>query len=116
MMIVRLTLAASALLTAAVPVPAAASETAPEVRIRNIGSLLETVPDPRRGVYIRAYDGRWYYARTQGDCRRLTATAQLRLTGSPGNHFDRNSAIVADGWRCLVTSVTHSEGPPRRHH
>ncbi len=115
-MIVRLTLAASALLTAAVPVSAAASETAPEVRIRNIGSLLETVPDPRRGVYIRAYDGRWYYARTQGDCPRLTATARLRLNGSPGNHFDRNSAIVADGWRCLVTSVTHSEGPPRRHH
>ncbi len=114
-MIARFTLAA-ALIGAAVPALATANEPAPEARIRNIGSLLETVPDPRQGVYIRAYDGRWYYARTRGECPRLTATARLRLQSSPGNHFDRNSAIVADGWRCLVASVTVSEGPPRQHH
>lgn len=113
-MIARFTLAA-ALIGTAMPALAATNEPAPEVRIRNIGSLLETVNDPGRGVFIRAYDGRWYYARTQGECPRLTATAQLRLQGSPGNHFDRNSAIVADGWRCLVASVTESAGPERHH-
>ena len=114
-MIARLTIAASLLAAGASPA-LASNEPVPEARIRNIASLLETVPDPRQGVFIRAYDGRWYYARTQGDCPRLTATARLRLNGSPGGHFDRNSTIVADGWRCLVTSVTHSDGPPRRHH
>ena len=114
LMIARFTLAA-ALLGAAVPAVATTIEPAPEARIRNIGRLLETVNDPRHGVYIRAYDGRWYYARTRGDCPRLTATARLRLQSSPGNHFDRNSAIVADGWRCLVASVTESAGPPSRH-
>lgn len=113
----RLALAAPVL--AAVAAPAfAAGNPAPaapaEVRIRHIGSLLETVPDPRRGVYIRAYDGRWYYARTLDECPRLTATARLGLLASPGGRFDRNSAISADGWRCLVSSVTLSEAPPSR--
>jgi hypothetical protein len=113
LMLARLTIAA-ALLSAA-PALATTSETAPEVRIRHIGSLLETVPDPRRGVFIRAYNGRWYYARTEGDCPRLNFNARLRLVGSPGNRFDRDSAIVVDGWRCLVASVTESAGPPPRH-
>jgi hypothetical protein len=114
-MIARVTLAAT-LLAAAAPALAMGNEPRPEVRIRHIGSLLETVNDPRRGVYIRAYDGRWYYARTRAACPRLTATARLGLIGSPGGHFDRNSAISADGWRCLVASVTLSDGPPQSHH
>ena len=115
-MIARVTIAAAALISAAAPALAVTGETAPEVRIRHIGRLLETVNDPRRGVYIRAYNGRWYYARTRDECPRLTVTARLGLIGSPGGHFDRNSAISADGWRCLVSSVTESDGPPRRHH
>ncbi|HTU11249.1 MAG TPA: hypothetical protein VMG08_10175 [Allosphingosinicella sp.] len=112
-MIARLTIAAT-LLAAAAPALAADNQPAPEQRIRNIASLLETVPDPRQGVFIRAYDGRWYYARTLDECPRLTATAPLRLIASPGGYFDRNSAVVADGWRCLVSSVVASDGPPSR--
>jgi hypothetical protein len=116
-MIARLTITA-ALLSAATAVPALArdNQPVPEQRIRNIASLLETVPDPRQGVFIRAYDGRWYYARTLDECPRLTATAPLRLLPSPGGYFDRNSAIAADGWRCLVSSVVASDGPPSRRH
>ena len=115
-MIARLTLAATLVAAGATPAFAMGNQPTPEVRIRHIGSLLETVNDPGRGVYIRAYDGHWYYARTRDACPRLTATARLGLIGSPGGHFDRNSAISADGWRCLVASVTRSDGPPRRHH
>lgn len=113
-MIARLTLAAVMLATAA-PVVAAENRIVPEARIRNIGSLLETVPDARLGVYIRDYRGQWFYAQTQGECPRLNHQARLRLIPSPGGHFDRNSAISADGWRCLVSSVVASDGPPRRH-
>jgi hypothetical protein len=85
-----------------------------ETRIRNMADYLESVVDPNRGVYIRGYTGRWYYARVSDGCARLTRTASLRFNPSPGGDFDRHSTLRADGWRCLVTSVTESEGPPRR--
>jgi hypothetical protein len=117
-MIARLTLAAIALVSASVPALAASPDNraVTETRIRQIGARLETVPDPHQGVYIRDYRGRWFYARTRGDCPRLNFNARTRLIASPGGYFDNRSAIVADGWRCLVASVTTSDGPPRRRH
>ena len=114
-MIARLTIAAAALASLAAPALAASSGgPAPgETRIRQIGSRLEIVPDPRQGLYIRDYRGRWFHASTQGDCPRLTYNARLRLIASPGGYFDNRSSIVADGWRCLVASVSPSDGPPR---
>lgn len=113
-MIARLTIAAAAFASIAVPASAANGGPAPnETRIRQIGARLETVPDPRQGLYIQDYRGRWFHASTQGDCPRLTYNARLRLVASPGGYFDNRSAIVADGWRCLVASVTPSDGPPR---
>ena len=114
-MIARLTIAAVAL-AAAIPALAAGPDSPPvrETRIRQIGARLETVPDPRQGLYIRDYRGRWFYARTRGDCPRLTFNARLRLIATPGGYFDRRSAVVADGWRCLIASVERSDGPPRR--
>ena len=116
-MIARLTIAAAALASVAMPALAAANggPASDETRIRQIGARLETVPDPRRGLYIQDYRGRWFHASTQGDCPRLTYNARLRLIASPGGYFDSRSAIVADGWRCLVASVTTSDGPPRHH-
>ena len=116
-MIARLTIAAAALASIAAPALAAANGGAApdETRIRQIGARLEIVPDPRQGVYIQDYRGRWFHASTQGDCPRLTYNARLRLIASPGGYFDSRSAIVADGWRCLVGSVTPSDGPPRHH-
>jgi hypothetical protein len=112
--IARLTIAAAALASIAVPALAASAGPAPnETRIRQIGSRLEIVPDPRHGLYIQDYRGRWFYARTQGDCPRLTFNARLRLAASPGGYFDTRSSVIADGWRCLVASVTTSDGPPR---
>ena len=113
-MIARLALAIALTATAASPVLATTPEAPGEARIRNIGAMLETVTEPRQGVYIRAYDGRWYYARVRDECPRLTASARLGLNASPGGHFDRNSTISADGWRCFIDSVTLSEGPPSR--
>ena len=114
-MTARLAIAAATLASIAAPALAAGpgNKTVPEARIREIGARLETVNDPGRGVYIRDVHGRWFYARTQGDCPRLTYTASLRLNASPGGYFDNRSMIVADGWRCFVGSVTPSDGPPR---
>ena len=92
----------------AAPTPAAG-----ESRVRNMAEYLEAVVDPMRGVYIRDYRGRWYYARVLGACPRLHRSASLRFQPSPGGDFDRHSALRADGWRCMISSVTESDGPPR---
>ena len=113
-MIARLTIAAAALVSVAAPALAAPAPN--ETRIRQIGLRLETVPDPGQGVYIRDYRGRWFHASTQGNCPRLTFNARLRLIASPGGYFDNRSAIVADGWRCLVADVSPSDAPPHRRH
>ncbi|MGQ0659301.1 hypothetical protein [Sphingosinicella sp.] len=84
-----------------------------EARIREMGRYLEAVVDPYRGVYIRGYTGRWYYARVHDGCARLTHSASLRFNPSPGGDFDRFSTLRADGWRCRVASVVESGGPPR---
>ena len=114
-MIARLTLAATALVAvAATPVLAAEQTRArPEVKIRNMTDYLEAVADPGRGVYIRGYRGQWYYATVRGECPRLTRTARLSFNTSPGGDFDKDSSIRADGWRCMVDSVTESDAPPR---
>jgi hypothetical protein len=88
----------------------------PEAHIRSMADYLETVVDPQRGIYIRDYSGRWYYARIEGLCPRLTRSASLRFDAAPGGNFDRYSTIRADGWRCTVASVTESDGPPRPAH
>lgn len=114
-MIARLAFAATALLAVAAT-PAAADQPTrarPEVKIRNMVDYLEAVADPGRGIYIRGYRGQWYYATVRGACPRLTRTARLTFNTSPGGDFDKDSTIRADGWRCMVDSVTESDAPPR---
>ena len=105
-----LTIAAFA---AAAPALATTPTAAGEARIRNMSAYLEAVADPGRGVYIRDYRGHWYYARVEDNCPRLTASARLGFSPSPGGYFDNRSSLSADGWRCLVASVTESAAPPR---
>ena len=111
-------LIAAALLAAAPAVALAKPDpTTAEARIYDMARNIETIVDPRRGIYIRDYAGRWFYASVDGNsCPRLTRNASLRFEASPGGYFDRYSAIRADGWRCVVESVMRSDGPPWRAH
>jgi hypothetical protein len=115
-MIARLTIAATLAALAIAPALAGPPDnrTRPEVKIRNMTDYLEAVADPGRGIYIRGYRGQWYYASVRAGCPRLTSTARLSFNTSPGGDFDRDSTIRADGWRCMIDSVTVSDGPPRR--
>jgi hypothetical protein len=114
-MIARLILAAATLSAAATPALAdpPANRVRPEVKIRNMTDYLEAVADPGRGIYIRGYNGQWYYASVRGECPRLNRNARLSFNTSPGGDFDKDSSIRADGWRCMIDSVTESDAPPR---
>ena len=107
------TLIAAALLVAA---PAAAKQNTPpgETAIPRISGYLDWRPDGSQALLIQADTGRWYRATLTAPCPRMQNRTAMRFIGSPGNRFDRNSAINADGWRCLVASVTRADPPRRR--
>jgi hypothetical protein len=106
--------ALAAATSAAVAAPAADSR---EVRIPRMSRFLDWHADGHRGIYIRADTGRWYYARTQGECARLRPTAAISFSAR-GNELDRYGAIRVDGWRCQLASVTESNAPAshKEHH
>ena len=87
-----------------------------ETTIPRMSGFLEWLPDGNQALFIRGDTGRWYRASLAAPCPRLRQGARMRFNASPGNRFDRHSSIRADGWRCMVASVTDSGGPPPRHH
>jgi hypothetical protein len=63
-------------------------------------------------LYIRGFDGKWYQARTMGKCARLLAATSLSFDVNVPGELDRHGAIIAEGWRCPLASVTRSDPPP----
>jgi hypothetical protein len=105
----------AAALTGAAPALAfdpPAADPSRETRVPRMGHFLDWRPDGVRGLYIQADTGRWYYARLQADCPRLARRSNIRFEAAPNGDFDRYSAVRAQGWRCQVASVTHSDAPP----
>ena len=92
--------------------PPPATDVGREVRIPRISGLLEYVPDPQKGVYVRGDTGKWYYATAEQPCARLRSTANVNFVGAVQNSLDRYGAIVVEGWRCQLTSVVESPPPP----
>ena len=87
---------------------------APETKIPRMAHFLEWTADGDRGLYIRGDTGQWYYARVEGNCPRLSAADTLRFQTAPNGDLDRKGAIHAQGWRCLLSSVTASAAPPEK--
>jgi hypothetical protein len=63
-------------------------------------------------LYIKAFDGFWYYVRTMGPCRRIKSSDSLGFVTSALDQLDRHGAILAGGQRCPVASVVRSDAPP----
>ena len=96
----------------AVATAAGATQSPAETSVPRMSRFLEWRPDGNQALFIRADNGRWYHATLENPCPRMANRAAIRFGSSPGDRFDRNSALNADGWRCLVGSVTASDGPP----
>lgn len=69
-----------------------------------------------RSLYIRGYDGRWYFVRTTNDCPGLRDALTLGFAVSANDQLDRYGAILAQGMRCPVASVTYAAAPPPKKH
>jgi hypothetical protein len=67
-------------------------------------------------LYIRGYNGRWYFVRTSNRCPRLGDALSLGFVVSANDQLDRYSAILAQGMRCPIASVTFAAAPPPKKH
>ena len=65
-------------------------------------------------VYLEDRRGRWYRAELAGTCLGLRWALAIGYDTRGGASFDRFSAILVDGQRCPLVSLTRSEKPERR--
>jgi hypothetical protein len=99
---------------AAAPPPPAGRETViPFVHSRGVLDWQGAGDD---SLYIRGYNGRWYYVRTTNRCPRLHDALTLGFVVSANDQLDRYGAILAEGMRCPIASVTFAAAPPPSKH
>ena len=73
--------------------------------------ILEWVAAAPEQVYLRGPSGDWFLVRTMGPCRINSATT-LGFETTGADQLDRHGAILAEGFRCPIESITRSEAPP----
>lgn len=64
-------------------------------------------------VYLQDRRRRWYRA-DLGHCFGLKWAHSIGYDTRGGINLDSFGAILVDGQRCPIVSLTHSEGPPRK--
>ncbi len=65
-------------------------------------------------LYLRGPRGDWYFIRTMNRCSRLRSSPGIGFQTSARDQLDRHGAILVQGVRCPVESITRSDGPPRK--
>jgi hypothetical protein len=65
-------------------------------------------------VYLRGGRGEWYIVRTSNNCTRLRTSLALGFETSALDQLDRHGALLVQGQRCPVASVTRSGAPPKK--
>ena len=116
-----LTLALAAAAAAVVPSAARADREPPakarqEARIPfpAFGTVRHFEPAGRNVVYLQDRRRRWYRAELAGRCLELPHAHYIGLDTGGGPFVDRFSALIVEGQRCPLRSLTRSEAPPPR--
>jgi hypothetical protein len=66
-----------------------------------------------RSLFVHGITNQWYLVTTMGSCGRLRTANTLGFVTARGtDDLDRHGAILAEGQRCQIASVTRSEPPP----
>jgi hypothetical protein len=112
----RTTLSLIALGLAIAGSPAAASEPGGETVIPFMSSLnaVEWKAASNDSLYLRGPRGDWYFIRTMNRCSRLRSSLAIGFQTSARDQLDRHGAILVQGVRCPVESITRSDGPPEK--
>ncbi len=64
-------------------------------------------------LYVRSVTNQWYQVETMGPCPRLRTGVTLGFQTARGtDELDRHGAILVQGSRCPLRSVTRSVEPP----
>lgn len=105
--------------TAVLPADPAAKPDAPVAKEASIPFLGRNIrdwqADGREGLWIQDTRGKWYYAKTLGDCIGLDSAWSIALDARPAGTFDRFGVIILPGHlgRCNLTSLTESAAPTK---
>jgi Family of unknown function (DUF6491) len=112
----RTTLSLIFLGLAATGAPAATKETGGETVIPFMSSLraIEWKAASDDSLYLRGPKGDWYFIRTMNRCSRLRSSLAIGFQTSARDQLDRHGAILVQGVRCPVESITRSDGPPKK--
>lgn len=101
---------------AAAGAPAAAKDVGGETVIPFMSSLnaVEWKAAGDDSLYLRGPRGEWYLVRTMNRCTRLRSSPGIGFETSALDQLDRHGAILVQGQRCPVESITRSGEPPRK--
>ena len=113
----RKILSLAVLALAAGSATAATTETAPaETVIPFVSSIraVEWKAASDDSLYVRGGRGEWYFVRTSNRCTRLRAARAIGFQTSAADQLDRHGAILVQGVRCPVASITASGEPPKK--
>ena len=80
----------------------------PGFRIRNFHA------DGRDVVYLQDQKRDWYRADLIGPCTGLPFARAIGIDTRGSSSFDRFSAVIVEGDRCQLLSLTRSAGPPKK--
>ena len=112
----RLTVTAMALTLAACATGAPVEDLPGETAIPFVSSIgsVEWKSAGDDAAYVRGGNGQWYLVRTSNRCTRLRSSPALGFETSALDQLDRHGALLVQGQRCPVASVTLSNGPPTK--
>lgn len=101
---------------AAAGAAAAPRDVSPEIKIPFVNSMsnVEWKAASDDSLYLRGPRGDWYFVRTTNRCSRLRSSPGIGFQTSAGGQLDRHGAILVQGVRCPVESITRSGEPPKR--
>jgi hypothetical protein len=87
----------------------------PSIPFANHGGIRDWRADRDRGLWVQDVNGKWFYASLMGPCTGLNFAETIGFDTRPMGTFDRWSAVVVPRYgRCVVQTLTPSDGPPRK--
>jgi hypothetical protein len=66
-------------------------------------------------LYLQDRQRRWYRAEIGAGCFNLSSATAIGYDTRGGLGLDQFGAIIVEGQRCQIVSLTRSDGPPRKH-